>query len=67
MTTEKSNSVKLPFTKNKLEITANSPEVGEAKESQALNYKGKILPSPSIRNTSLTRSTRWTTTKCSSS
>src|SRR6478672_9314220 len=30
MTSEKSNSVKLNFGKNKLEITANSPEVGEA-------------------------------------
>src|SRR5206468_1887475 len=29
MTSEKSNSVKLSFGKNKLEITANSPEVGE--------------------------------------
>ena len=43
MTSEKSNSVKLTFTKNKLEITANSPEVGEAKESLAINYKGKDL------------------------
>lgn len=40
MTSEKSNSVKLNFTANKLEITANSPEVGEAKETMALNYKG---------------------------
>jgi DNA polymerase III subunit beta len=40
MTSEKSNSVKLSFGKNKLEITANSPEVGEAKESIAINYKG---------------------------
>jgi DNA polymerase-3 subunit beta len=40
MTSEKSNSVKLTFGKNKLEITANSPEVGEAKESLAVNYKG---------------------------
>ena len=40
MTSEKSNSVKLSFGKNKLEITANSPEVGEAKESLAINYKG---------------------------
>src|SRR6266403_1022315 len=31
MTSEKSNSVKMSFGKNKLEITANSPEVGEAK------------------------------------
>ena len=33
MTSEKSNSVKLSFGKNKLEITANSPEVGEAQRS----------------------------------
>src|SRR6266853_34342 len=36
----KSNSVKLSFAKNKLEITANSPEVGEAKENLAVTYKG---------------------------
>ncbi len=40
MTSEKSNSVKLSFAKNLLEITANSPEVGEAKETLAINYKG---------------------------
>ncbi len=40
MTSEKSNSVRLTFGKNKLEITANSPEVGEAKETMAINYKG---------------------------
>jgi len=40
MTSEKSNSVKLSFGLNKLEITANSPDVGEAKESLAINYKG---------------------------
>ena len=40
MTSEKSNSVKLNFGKNRLEITANAPEVGEAKESLAVNYKG---------------------------
>jgi len=40
MTSDKSNSVKLSFGKNKLEITANSPEVGEAKETLAINYKG---------------------------
>jgi len=40
MTSEKSNSVKLSFGKNRLEITANSPEVGEAKETLTINYKG---------------------------
>ena len=43
MTSEKANSVKLAFTKNNLTITANSPEVGEAKESLAINYKGKEM------------------------
>src|SRR6476659_8109525 len=43
MTSEKSNSVKLSFGKNKLEITANSPEVGEAKETLAINYEGKEM------------------------
>jgi len=43
MTSEKSNSVKLSFGKNRLEITANSPEVGEAKETLAINYKGKEM------------------------
>jgi DNA polymerase-3 subunit beta len=43
MTSEKSNSVKLTFGKNNLTITANSPEVGEAKESMAINYKGKEM------------------------
>ncbi len=43
MTSEKSNSVKLTFGKNNLAITANSPEVGEARESIAINYKGKEM------------------------
>ena len=43
MTSDKSNSVKLHFTKNNLAITANSPEVGEARESLAINYKGKDI------------------------
>jgi DNA polymerase-3 subunit beta len=43
MTSEKSNSVNLAFTKNNLAITANSPEVGEARESLAINYKGKEM------------------------
>ncbi len=41
MTSEKSNSVKMHFMKNNLAITANSPEVGEARETIAVNYKGK--------------------------
>jgi DNA polymerase-3 subunit beta len=43
MTSEKSNSVKLSFGKNNLAITANSPDVGEARESIAINYKGKEM------------------------
>ena len=43
MTSDKSNSVKLTFGKNNLAITANSPEVGEARESIAINYKGKDM------------------------
>ncbi|MCE0484596.1 MAG: DNA polymerase III subunit beta [Methylacidiphilales bacterium] len=41
LSSEKSNSVKLIFTKNNLDITANTPEVGEAKESLPITYKGK--------------------------
>lgn len=43
MTSEKANSVKLAFGKNSLAITANTPEVGEARESLAVNYKGKEM------------------------
>jgi len=43
MTSDKQNSVKLAFTKNNLAITANSPDVGEARETMAINYKGKDL------------------------
>jgi DNA polymerase-3 subunit beta len=43
MTSEKANSVRLTFNKNNLSITANAPEVGEARESIAVNYKGKEL------------------------
>jgi len=43
MTSEKQNSVKLALTKNNLSITANSPDVGEARETMAVNYKGKDM------------------------
>jgi DNA polymerase-3 subunit beta len=43
MTSEKQNSVKLNFTRNNLSITANSPDVGEAQETMAINYKGKDM------------------------
>jgi DNA polymerase-3 subunit beta len=41
LSSEKSNSVKLVFTKNNIEIAANTPDVGEAKESLAVAYKGR--------------------------
>jgi DNA polymerase III subunit beta len=41
LTSEKSNSVKLRFSKNSLIISSNTPEVGEAHETIAINYKGK--------------------------
>jgi DNA polymerase-3 subunit beta len=40
MTTDKANSVKLAFTKNNLAIMANAPEIGEGRESVAINYSG---------------------------
>ncbi len=40
MTSDKANSVKLTFSKNNLTIAANTPEVGEGRESIAINYKG---------------------------
>lgn len=40
LATEKNHAVKLHFTKNNLAITANSPDVGESRESMAINYKG---------------------------
>jgi len=41
LSSEKSNSVKLNFSKNGIEITANTPDVGEARESLSVPYKGK--------------------------
>jgi DNA polymerase-3 subunit beta len=43
LASEKSQSVKLAFAKNTLTITATTPEVGEAKETLSINYKGKEL------------------------
>jgi DNA polymerase III subunit beta len=43
MTSDKANSVKMTVSLNNLAITANSPEVGEARESMAINYKGKEM------------------------
>ncbi len=41
MTSDKSNSVKLNFTRNNLTITANTADIGEVRETLAINYKGK--------------------------
>ncbi|MEI6278870.1 MAG: DNA polymerase III subunit beta [Verrucomicrobiae bacterium] len=43
LSSDKTSSVRLSFTKNNLDIAANTPEVGEAKESMSLNYRGKDL------------------------
>ena len=41
MTSDKSSSVRLKFDKNNLRITANSPEVGEAKEDIEIKWPNK--------------------------
>jgi DNA polymerase III subunit beta len=41
LASDKSHSVKLSFSKNNIDITATTPEVGEAKESLAVAYKGR--------------------------
>jgi len=41
LSSEKSNSVKLVFSKNNIDIIANTPEVGEAHESLPVAYKGR--------------------------
>lgn len=40
---EKTASVRLNFTKGNIDITSNTPEVGEARESMAVNYKGREI------------------------
>ena len=57
MTSDKSNSVKMTFSENNLTITSNSPEVGESRETMAINYKGEevsiaclLYTSPSPRD-----------------
>ncbi|MEM9081237.1 MAG: DNA polymerase III subunit beta [Verrucomicrobiota bacterium] len=40
LSSEKSNSVKLVFSANNLDVTANSPDIGEASESMAVTYGG---------------------------
>ena len=41
LASDKSNSIKLNFSKKNIDITANTPEVGEAKESLPVQYKGR--------------------------
>jgi DNA polymerase-3 subunit beta len=41
LASDKSHSVKLSFSKNNIDITATTPEVGEAKETLAVAYKGR--------------------------
>ena len=41
LASEKSNSVKLIFSKSNIDIVANTPDVGEAKESLPIMYKGR--------------------------
>ena len=43
LSNDKSGSICLHFTENNLDITSNTPEVGEAKESLAIAYKGPNL------------------------
>jgi len=40
LTSDKTSSIKLVFTEDNIEIMANAPEVGEARESLPVNYKG---------------------------
>src|SRR5260370_37837318 len=41
LASDKSNSIKLSFSKNNIEITANTPEVGEARRYLPVAYKGR--------------------------
>jgi DNA polymerase III, beta subunit len=41
LSSDKASSIRLNFTKNDIEVTANTPEVGEARESIAVAYRGR--------------------------
>lgn len=43
LSSDKSNSVKLVFGSNVVEVSANSPDVGEAKETMEVAYSGKAM------------------------
>lgn len=40
LTNDKSSSIKLNFTKDNIEVVANTPEIGEAQENLPVKYKG---------------------------
>lgn len=43
LTSEKSSSIKMTFAKNKMKISASSPDLGEAHETVAIKFTGKEL------------------------
>ena len=43
VTSDKANAMKLVFAKNKLVVSMNAPDVGEARETLAIKYTGKDL------------------------
>jgi DNA polymerase-3 subunit beta len=43
LTSDKASSIKLTFGKNKLKISAQSPDIGEAHETVAIKYTGKEM------------------------
>jgi DNA polymerase-3 subunit beta len=43
LSNEKTSSVRLNFSRNNLDVTANTPEVGEAREAMAVVYRGRDL------------------------
>lgn len=43
LSSDKSQSVKLAFTENMVEVSANSPDVGEAKETLEIQYSAKPM------------------------
>jgi DNA polymerase-3 subunit beta len=43
LSNDKTSSVRLNFSKNNLDVSANTPEVGEAREALAVAYRGRDL------------------------
>ncbi|MFM8765311.1 MAG: DNA polymerase III subunit beta, partial [Spartobacteria bacterium] len=43
LSSDKTSSLRLSFTKNNLDITATTPDVGEAMESMSVNYRGRDI------------------------